>query len=47
MAIQDVWLTAADGTKLHAWLLVLRGWTRELKRTRPVIMFFQVRESVG
>lgn len=42
---EDVWLTAADGTKLHAWLLVLRGWTREMKRTRPVVMFFQ--ENAG
>lgn len=37
-----MWLTAADGTKLHAWLLVPRGWSREMKRTRPLVMFFQV-----
>ncbi|WIA21964.1 hypothetical protein OEZ85_004325 [Tetradesmus obliquus] len=42
---EDVWLTAADGTKLHAWLLVPRGWDKEVLRSRPVLLFFQ--ENAG
>lgn len=40
---QDVWLTAADSTKLHAWLLTPRGWSKQQLKERPVMMFFQVR----
>jgi hypothetical protein len=43
--LQDVWLTAADGTKLHAWLLVPRGWSKEQLRSRPCLLFFQ--ENAG
>lgn len=42
---QDVWLTAADGTKLHAWLLTPRGWSKAQLKARPVLMFFQ--ENAG
>jgi hypothetical protein len=42
---QDVWLTAADGTKLHAWLLTPRGWSKQQLKERPVMMFFQ--ENAG
>lgn len=43
--LQDVWLTADDGTKLHAWLLVPRGWNREQVKEQPVFLFFQ--ENAG
>lgn len=43
--VQDVWLTAADGTKLHAWLLTPRGWSKQQLKERPVLMFFQ--ENAG
>lgn len=42
---EDVWLTAADGTKLHAWLLTPRGWSKAQLKARPVLMFFQ--ENAG
>eukprot|EP00878_Enallax_costatus_P034538 GHUV01038300.1.p1 GENE.GHUV01038300.1~~GHUV01038300.1.p1 ORF type:complete len:276 (+),score=63.48 GHUV01038300.1:938-1765(+) len=42
---EDVWLEAADGTKLHAWLLVPRDWSKELLKQRPVFLFFQ--ENAG
>jgi hypothetical protein len=42
---QDVWLTAADGTKLHSWLLVPRGWSKQQQQQRPVMLFFQ--ENAG
>jgi hypothetical protein len=45
LCLQDVWLTAADGTNLHAWLLVPRGWSKEQLRSRPVMLFFQ--ENAG
>jgi len=43
--MQDVWLTAADGVKLHAWLLVPRWWDRDTLRRRPLVLFFQ--ENAG
>eukprot|EP00879_Flechtneria_rotunda_P007125 GHRR01007477.1.p1 GENE.GHRR01007477.1~~GHRR01007477.1.p1 ORF type:complete len:303 (+),score=94.95 GHRR01007477.1:94-1002(+) len=42
---EDVWLKAEDGTKLHAWLLVPRGWTKDQLKERPVLLFFQ--ENAG
>ncbi|GFR41473.1 hypothetical protein Agub_g2163 [Astrephomene gubernaculifera] len=42
---EDVDLTAEDGVKLHAWLLWGRGWTKEVIKSRPVIIFFQ--ENAG
>lgn len=42
---QDIWLTAADGTKLHAWLLTPRGWSKAQLKERPLLMFFQ--ENAG
>lgn len=42
---EDVWFTSADGTKLHGWLLTMRGWTRDYVAGRPVLMFFQ--ENAG
>lgn len=42
---QDVWLTASDGTKLHAWLLVPRGLGRDELAARPLVVFFQ--ENAG
>lgn len=47
---EDVWLTAADGTRLHAWLMWPRQWGPDVRHTRPTVLFFQVPgsgESVG
>jgi hypothetical protein len=44
---EDVWFTSADGTKLHGWLLTLRGWTADFVAKRPVIMFFQENAGAG
>ena len=43
--MQDVQLSAADGTKLHAWFLFPKGWSEAQRRSRPVIMFLQ--ENAG
>ena len=48
---QDVWLTAADGTRLHAWFMWPSEWDgqeggpRAQLRRRPVVLFFQ--ENAG
>jgi len=42
---EDVWLTAEDGTKLHAWLLKKSGWTSSDVKSKPVMVFFQ--ENAG
>jgi hypothetical protein len=42
---EDVWVTAADGTRLHAWLLTPRGWAAGRAATRPLVVFFQ--ENAG
>ena len=44
-SIQDVDLTARDGTKLHAWYLHPMGWGKATRRQRPTILFFQ--ENAG
>lgn len=38
-------MTAEDGTKLHAWFMHPRGWSREARAQRPVVLFFQ--ENAG
>jgi hypothetical protein len=38
-------LTAADGTKLHAWLLTWRGWSPSEAASKPLMVFFQ--ENAG
>ena len=43
--LQDVDLTAKDGTKLHAWYLHPMGWGKATRRQRPTILFFQ--ENAG
>mmetsp|Transcript_27946 Transcript_27946/g.75498 ORF Transcript_27946/g.75498 Transcript_27946/m.75498 type:complete len:304 (+) Transcript_27946:100-1011(+) len=45
MASQDVDIVTKDGTKIHAWLLMLKHWTTEELKSRPVILFFQ--ENAG
>ena len=45
VAAQDVGVTAEDGTKLHAWFLQPRGWSKALRAQRPVVLFFQ--ENAG
>ena len=43
LAYEDVWITAADGTQLHAWLIWWGEWTPEERRSRPTVLFFQAR----
>jgi hypothetical protein len=38
---EDVWFSAADNTRLHAWLIWPSHWAPEQRRERPVIVFFQ------
>ncbi|GMH44444.1 hypothetical protein BSKO_12396 [Bryopsis sp. KO-2023] len=38
---EDMYLHAEDGTKLHAWLLWDKHWTKESLKTRQTILFFQ------
>ncbi|KAK9832839.1 hypothetical protein WJX81_005824 [Elliptochloris bilobata] len=43
---EDVWLTAADGTKLHAWYLYPRTLpSAAARRRRPAVLFLQ--ENAG
>lgn len=39
--MQDVDLTAKDGTKLHSWMMWPRGWSSQKRRSRPTVLFFQ------
>ena len=34
-------MTAKDGTELHSWMLWPRGWTKQQRRSRPTVLFFQ------
>ena len=45
LAYEDIWLTAADGVRLHAWLMWPPHWSEEQRRSRPTVMFFQ--ENAG
>ncbi len=46
MLRQDVWLTAADGTRLHAWYLHPRTLpSAAQRRARPAVLFLQ--ENAG
>lgn len=45
LAYEDIEVTAADGVRLHAWLVWLKHWTKEHMEQRPVVMFFQ--ENAG
>lgn len=40
--MQDVEIVAADGIKIHGWLLYMKHWNPEFLKSRPVILFFQV-----
>jgi abhydrolase domain-containing protein 13 len=39
---EDVWLTAADGIKLHAWFMWPREWAQDVLATKPTVLFLQV-----
>lgn len=41
-AFEDVWLTAADGIKLHAWFMWPREWAEGVLATKPTVLFLQV-----
>ena len=43
--MQDVDLTAKDGTKLHSWMMWPRGWSSQKRRSRPTVLFFQARSQ--
>lgn len=43
--VQDVWLTAKDGVKLHAWFMWPKDWAPEAVASKPTIVFFQ--ENAG
>lgn len=45
MAFEDVWLTTADGLRLHAWLMWPPHWGEERRRSAPTVIFFQ--ENAG
>lgn len=44
-AFEDVWLTTADGLRLHAWLVWPPHWGPEERRRRPTVLFYQ--ENAG
>lgn len=39
--MQDVELTAEDGTRLHSWMMWPKGWSKQRRRSRPTVLFFQ------
>ena len=45
LGYEDVWLTTADGVRLHAWLMWPAHWGPAERRSRPTVMFFQ--ENAG
>ena len=45
LAYEDVWLTTADGLRLHAWLMWPRHWGPDERQRRPTVLFFQ--ENAG
>ena len=42
---QDVEMTAEDSTKLHSWMMWPKGWSKQQRRSRPTILFFQARSQ--
>lgn len=44
-SFEDVWLTAADGVKLHSWFMWPADWKSEVLSSKPTIIFFQ--ENAG
>ena len=40
---QDVYFRTKDGTKLHSWKMWPSGWSKEQRRQRPTVLFFQAR----
>lgn len=45
LGYEDVWLTTADGLRLHAWLMWPRHWGPEERQRHPTVIFFQ--ENAG
>ena len=45
LGYEDVWLTTADGVRLHAWLMWPEHWGAAERRSRPTVVFFQ--ENAG
>ena len=44
---EDVWLTAADGIKLHAWFMWPREWAQDVLATKPTVLFLQACVHAG
>lgn len=42
---EDIEMTAEDGTKLHSWMMWPKGWSKQQRRSRPTVLFFQ--ENAG
>lgn len=45
LAYEDVYLTAADGVRIHAWMIWPSDWDAKRRASRPVVLFFQ--ENAG
>lgn len=44
-SFEDVWLTAADGVKLHAWFMWPQEWAQGVLATKPTVLFLQVQDG--
>lgn len=42
---QDVYMTTKDGIKLHSWMMWPKGWSKQKRRARPLVLFFQARSQ--
>lgn len=45
LSYEDVYLTAEDGVRIHAWMIWPNDWDAKRRATRPVVLFFQ--ENAG
>ncbi len=43
--VQDIYITAKDGTKLHSWMMWPKGWSKQKRHSRPTVLFFQARSQ--
>lgn len=41
-SFEDIWMTASDGIKLHAWFMWPKDWPQEALATKPTVLFLQV-----
>ena len=38
-------MTTKDGIKLHSWMMWPKGWSKQKRRSRPLVLFFQARSQ--